>query len=90
MKILITGGAGFIGSAVIRRLIRETAEEVVKVDALTYVGNLNSLSEVAESPRCRFEHADICNRPAVERIFNRHQPDAVMRMAQDIRVDESI
>lgn len=69
MKILVTGGAGFIGSAVIRHIINKTDDEVVNVDKLTYAGNLESLAEVAESSRYCFEHADICDKAAMVRIF---------------------
>lgn len=90
MKILVTGGAGFIGSAVIRFLIGETDHSVINVDALTYAGNLESLSPVSESPRYAFEHVDITNRTEVERVFHQHQPDAVMHLAAESHVDRSI
>ena len=90
MKILLTGGAGFIGSAVIRYLIAETDHSVVNVDALTYAGNLASLDSVADSPRYVFEHADICDADAMTRIFAEHQPDAVMHLAAESHVDRSI
>ncbi|HEU0282684.1 MAG TPA: dTDP-glucose 4,6-dehydratase, partial [Gallionella sp.] len=88
--ILITGGAGFIGSAVIRQLIAETAVTVVNVDKLTYAGNLQSLSSVADDPRYRFERVDICNAAEVARLFREHQPDAVMHLAAESHVDRSI
>lgn len=90
MKILITGGAGFIGSAVIRYLIRETNDEIVNLDALTYAGNLDSLVDVTDSPRYRFEHADICDAPAVGRIIQEYQPDSVLHLAAESHVDRSI
>ncbi len=78
MKILVTGGAGFIGSAVIRHIISNTRDSVVNVDKLTYAGNLESLREVSDSERYVFEHADICDKEAMARIFATHQPDAIM------------
>ena len=90
MKILLTGGAGFIGSAVVRQLIRETDHEVVNVDKLTYAGNLESLAETAESPRYRFEQVDICDAAEVARVFEQHRPDAVMHLAAESHVDRSI
>ena len=89
-KILITGGAGFIGSAVIRLLIAETAHAVVNVDKLTYAGNLQSLASVADNPRYRFERVDICDAAEVARLFRVHQPDAVMHLAAESHVDRSI
>ena len=90
MKILITGGAGFIGSAVIRHIIQNTPDSVVNVDKLTYAGNLDSLTEVSDSVRYVFEHVDICHRAELERVFNEHQPDAVMHLAAESHVDRSI
>ena len=90
MKILITGGAGFIGSAVIRHLIGHTENSVVNVDKLTYAGNLESLISVSESDRYVFEHVDICDRDELERVFNQHQPEAVMHLAAESHVDKSI
>jgi dTDP-glucose 4,6-dehydratase len=90
MKLLITGGAGFIGSAVIRHIIRHTADSVVNVDKLTYAGNLESLAEVADSDRYAFEQVDICDRAEVEGVFREHQPDAVMHLAAESHVDRSI
>lgn len=78
MKIVITGGAGFIGSAVIRHIINNTQDSVVNVDKLTYAGNTESLADVSDSERYVFEHADICDAAAMARIFALHQPDAVM------------
>lgn len=90
MKILVTGGAGFIGSALIRYLVNDTEDEVVNLDKLTYAGNLDSVAPVAESERYRFEQADICDREALDRIFAEHQPDAVMHLAAESHVDRSI
>ena len=89
MKVLITGGAGFIGSAVIRHVLRETDLEVVNLDKLTYAGNLESLPGV-EGPRYRFEQADIGDAEATRRIFSHHRPDAVMHLAAESHVDRSI
>lgn len=90
MKIIVTGGAGFIGSAVVRLLIRETEHEVLNIDKLTYAGNLESLKEVADSPRYRFLQADICDRAAMEQAFNEFAPDLVMHLAAESHVDRSI
>ena len=90
MKILVTGGAGFIGSAVVRHLIEATDHKVVNLDKLTYAGNLESLASVADSERYRFERADICDREALARVFDGHQPDAVMHLAAESHVDRSI
>ncbi len=90
MKIIVTGGAGFIGSAVIRHLIKNTEHSVVCLDKLTYAGNLETLKEVSDSDRYAFEKADICDRNAVEAIFKKHQPDAIMHLAAESHVDRSI
>jgi dTDP-glucose 4,6-dehydratase len=90
MKLLITGGAGFIGSAVIRHIINNTKDEVVNLDKLTYAGNLESLAEVSESSRYVFEQVDICNRAEVNRVLAEHQPDAIMHLAAESHVDRSI
>lgn len=90
MKLLITGGAGFIGSAVIRHIINNTNDNVVNLDKLTYAGNLESLAEVSDSERYAFEQVDICNRPDVDRVLAEHQPDAIMHLAAESHVDRSI
>src|SRR5690554_1563891 len=90
MKILVTGGAGFIGSAVIRHIINNTGDEAVNLDKLTYAGNLESLAEVSDSSRYRFEQVDICNRTELDRVLAEHQPDAIMHLAAESHVDRSI
>lgn len=90
MKILVTGGAGFIGSAVIRHIIDNTDSSVVNVDKLTYAGNLESLTAIEHSERYHFEQVDICDRKAVARIFKEQQPGAVMHLAAESHVDRSI
>lgn len=90
MKILVTGGAGFIGSAVIRHIIENTDDSVVNLDKLTYAGNLESLVSVSASPRYAFECVDICNRAEVDRVLEQHQPDAIMHLAAESHVDRSI
>lgn len=89
-KVLVTGGAGFIGSALVRHLIAGTDAEVVNLDKLTYAGNLESLASVASSPRYAFEEVDICDRRALQRVFREHSPDAVMHLAAESHVDRSI
>jgi len=90
MKILITGGAGFIGSAVIRSIMDKTNFEVLNIDKLTYAGNLNSLSGIGGTQRYVHEKVDICDRPALEKIFKRHKPSCVMHLAAETHVDQSI
>jgi len=90
MKIIVTGGAGFIGSAVTRQYIDDTEHEVVNLDALTYAGNLESLTEVDQSPKYTFEHVNICDIKGLERVFKQHQPDAIMHLAAESHVDRSI
>ncbi|MGE0972476.1 dTDP-glucose 4,6-dehydratase [Klebsiella sp. WOUb02] len=88
--ILVTGGAGFIGSALVREIITATADKVVVVDKLTYAGNLMSLAPVAHDPRFVFEQVDICNRAELDRVFDYHRPDIVMHLAAESHVDRSI
>jgi len=90
MKILITGGAGFIGSAVIRHIIRNTEDSIVNLDKLTYAGNLDSLDGVKDHERYFFEHVDICDRKELVRVLSYHSPDAVMHLAAESHVDRSI
>ncbi|MBG0559684.1 dTDP-glucose 4,6-dehydratase [Enterobacter hormaechei] len=90
MKILITGGAGFIGSAVIRHIINNTADQVINVDKLTYAGNLESLTSVSDDERYVFEQVDICNKDELDRVFEQHKPDAIMHLAAESHVDRSI
>ncbi len=88
--ILITGGAGFIGSALIRYLLAESDYKIINVDKLTYAGNLQSLAEVADNPRYHFSQTDICDAPGLQRLFAEFQPDAVMHLAAESHVDRSI
>ena len=90
MKIVVTGGAGFIGSAVCRYLVRETDATVINLDKLTYAANLDSLAEITTDPRYRFEQVDICDEREVARVFRVHQPDAIMHLAAESHVDRSI
>jgi len=90
MKIIVTGGAGFIGSAVCRHLVKDLGHQVVNLDKLTYAGNLASLKEIEDSPLYVFEQADICDREALDAIFAKHQPDGVMHLAAESHVDRSI
>ncbi|MDP5029778.1 dTDP-glucose 4,6-dehydratase [Paraglaciecola sp.] len=90
MKIIITGGAGFIGSAVVRHIINNTHSSVINVDKLTYAGNLNSVSDVAKNERYIFEKIDICDADSINKLFQKHQPDAVMHLAAESHVDRSI
>lgn len=90
MKIIVTGGAGFIGSAVIRHIIGETDWQVVNLDCLTYAGNLDSIAEASRSPRYKFAHIDICNADHIHKLFTEEQPDAIMHLAAESHVDRSI
>ena len=90
MRILITDGAGFIGSAVIRYVIENTDHAVINIDKLTYAGNLESLVDVAGHSRYHFEQVDICDRGEVQRVFKTHRPEAVMHLAAESHVDRSI
>ena len=89
-KLLITGGAGFIGSAVIRHIINNTHHSVINVDKLTYAGNLESLTLIESDARYTFEQVDICDSNEIKRVFNEHQPDIVMHLAAESHVDRSI
>jgi dTDP-glucose 4,6-dehydratase len=89
-KILVTGGAGFIGSAVARKIILDTPHSVLVVDKLTYAGNLASLARIANHPRYSFEQADICDARRMRQIMDRFQPDVVMHLAAESHVDRSI
>jgi dTDP-glucose 4,6-dehydratase len=90
MKLLITGGAGFIGSALVRYVIEKTQHSVVNVDKLTYAGNLESLASVCDSPRYHFAQVDICDRASLMQVFENFKPDAVMNLAAESHVDRSI
>jgi len=90
MKYLITGGAGFIGSAVIRHLIQNLNQQVINVDKLTYAGNLESLETVSNSPLYTFEQVDVCDKEELQRVFNQYQPDKIMHLAAESHVDRSI
>jgi dTDP-glucose 4,6-dehydratase len=90
MRIIVTGGAGFIGSAVCRHLIKYTNAEVINIDKLTYAGNLDSLRTVSADPRYRFVKADICDAARVEKLFDETRPDAVLHLAAESHVDRSI
>lgn len=90
MNIIVTGGAGFIGSAVIRHIIRNTKHNVLNVDKLTYAGNLESLASIADDPRYQFSQTDICDKPTIGKLVNDFAPDIVMHLAAESHVDRSI
>jgi dTDP-glucose 4,6-dehydratase len=90
MKLLVTGGAGFIGSAVVRHIINNTYNQVINLGCLTYAGNLESLKDVDQSEHYAFEQVDLCNKEAVVEVFRKHKPDAVMHLAAESHVDRSI
>ena len=90
MKILVTGGAGFIGSNLVRLLVQEKGESVINLDKLTYAGNAESLADLADHPNYHFEQVDLCDAAALQRVFDQHQPDAVMHLAAESHVDRSI
>ncbi len=90
MRIVVTGGAGFIGSEVVRQIIEETEHQVLVIDALSYAGNLHSLSPVASHPRYRFSHTSICDRQAIDQLFNEFRPQIIMHLAAESHVDRSI
>ena len=90
MRFLITGGAGFIGSAVIRNIISNTADRILNLDKLTYAGNLESLVDIESNSRYEFVHGDICDRPLLDDIFSRFRPNVVMHLAAESHVDRSI
>ena len=90
MKIIITGAAGFIGSAVCRHLLRDTDASIVCLDKMTYAAHPDTLRHIVDGTRAVFEQVDICDRTEVERVFRDHQPDAVMHLAAESHVDRSI
>jgi dTDP-glucose 4,6-dehydratase len=89
-RVAVTGGAGFVGSALVRYLVRDLGVRVLNIDSLTYAGNLDSLTSVADLESYELEHADICDRPTVEKCFRGFRPDAIMHLAAESHVDRSI
>ncbi len=89
-RVIVTGGAGFIGSAVVRLLLGETDAEVLNIDALTYAGNLSTLEKVSSNPRYHFLHADICDAGAMKKAIEEFRPDGIMHLAAESHVDRSI
>ena len=89
-KIMITGGAGFIGSSLIRFLIKETNDQILNIDKLTYASNLQSLKSINDNPRYQFIQGDICDKKIVSKLFKDFQPDLVMHLAAESHVDRSI
>ena len=89
-RCIVTGGAGFIGSALVRHLVRDTDATVLMVDKLTYAGNLDSVKDVSDSPRYAFLQADICDAAAMDRAFAEFRPDTVFHLAAESHVDRSI
>ena len=90
MKYLITGGAGFIGSAMVRHIIKSSDNQVVNIDSLTYASNLEAIDEIKDSSRYFFENVDICDKQKIEEIFNKHKPDYILHFAAESHVDNSI
>ena len=90
MRVLVTGGAGFIGSAVCRRLVLGAGTAVVNVDKLTYAANLRSLDSLARRPTYAFEQLDICDRASLDGVFDKYEPEAVIHLAAETHVDRSI
>lgn len=90
MKILVTGGAGFIGSNLVRLLVQKKGAEVINLDKLTYAGNAESLADLADHPNYHFEQVDLCDAAALQKVFEQHKPDAVMHLAAESHVDRSI
>lgn len=90
MNIIVTGGAGFIGSEIIHQYIRETNHTIINLDALTYAGNLESLTDIRDDPRYHFEQVNICDKNELIRVFNQYQPHAIMHLAAESHVDRSI
>ena len=90
MKIMVTGGAGFIGSALIRQIIAHSNHEIINIDKLTYAGNLDSLAEVINSPKFTNKIIDICDKELIDDVFKEHKPTCVMHLAAESHVDRSI